>query len=102
MGNPLDSEGICSIIEACRVHRVSKLNFKGLHLTMGIEPVEPEVIDMDNSGGMILKDMIKAADDSVIQDELDDKALEIEQLKIENPGLWERLMTSGELENAGD
>lgn len=113
--NNLDAADICTIIEACAKFGVSKLSFADLHVHLGPQSDVPKIEPHSSTNDAAMSDVVaspeaaiseekhkKFTEEAIVYSELETREDQLDNMIIENPSEYERLMTEGELEDADD
>lgn len=103
----LNFKELCSIIKTCSGHNVSELKFGDLHVTFHrtvkseleqTAPVQPTHTDTEISDEQ-REQIAKAA---LERDEISTREDQLDQMLIESPSDYERLIAEGDLEDDGN
>lgn len=98
--NTLSTPDICAIIAACGKAKVRELKFKGLLLRLG--PPDEEKPTKVTADLEISEAQQKASVLAYEKLELERKEEELEYLKVENPSLYEELISKGDLDGGNE
>jgi hypothetical protein len=96
INNDLDPQDIASIIQSCKDAGVRELQFKGLNISFGTLP------ETKKTAAELRDEQVKMGARGLEIEELRMIEDRIEQLKIEDPEEYERLILSGELKRDPD
>lgn len=98
----LSADDVVKILAACKESGVSRLVFSGLNVTMTPDPRTETIISQVPGlpSAETLQAMAELSEKGSVQDELSAKDRTLDELLIEDPLAYERLLREKELEDA--
>ena len=97
----LKNTDVCNIIRTCKAAEVTELKFGDLHILWGKKALLGNVEDANALAAEEMAEAQKKIEDKELEiQDLENKENLLELLKIEDPAEYERMILSGELENA--